>query len=316
MAWTPSDLAERVEYEVWSLNHYLDGAFPGSEDFCPYEFEIHSPGAPLTVASGNMAANLSAGSSQEDVRRALRRLAPLAFQAAFKVQDMVIESIVRANGSDAWKFSDKIRVYAALRESVVPSFFREEPRLAAAHFALYQRLSRRRNVLVHGSSFEMKEDGELIIWDADGSTLTMSQKQQRAYIETVLGFVDLLTGTSTDPQREKDDLEAALDVVRHVHNVATPQRCVRWVSVEVIFRGAGVEGTAGEHLVRLDLQSLRRRVAEVLPVGEGGSHRIRVVVRAQCPSGATLRWDLRPDDVRGTPSRTLSETEARCVREG
>jgi hypothetical protein len=316
MSWTGSELAESVEYEVWSLNHYLDGAFPGTEDFCTYEFEVDSPGAALTSARGKMAATLTAGFSDRDVQLALQRLAPLAFQAAFKVQDMVIESILRANGSGAWKFSEKIREYAGLPESMLPPFFREEPRLAEAFFALYQRLSRRRNVLVHGSSFEMNGDGDLSIWDEGSSSLTLSRNQQRAYIETALGFVNLLVGSAADSQREKDDMEAALDVLRPVHNVSTPRRRVRWVAVEVTFRDAGVEGTAGEHHVRLDLQSLRRRVADVFPTGVDGAHRIRVVVRAHTPDGRTLMWSLRPDDVRGTPSRILSETDERCVREG
>ncbi len=51
--------------------------------------------------------------SEDAVRKALDRLRPLAFSAAFKIHDMIVEWILRANGSSAWAFQKKL-------ESVCP----------------------------------------------------------------------------------------------------------------------------------------------------------------------------------------------------
>jgi hypothetical protein len=60
------------------------------------------------------------------VQSALSRLRPLAFAAAFKIQDMIAEWILHANGSTAWIFKQKIADYRSMRRTLAwsePSAF-------------------------------------------------------------------------------------------------------------------------------------------------------------------------------------------------
>ena len=64
---------------------------------------------------GIVASGISIGA--EGVRSALSRLRPLAFSAAFKMQDMIVEWILHANGSRAWRFREKIAEYEAMESA-------------------------------------------------------------------------------------------------------------------------------------------------------------------------------------------------------
>src|SRR3989442_907145 len=106
-----ADLADSVAYELDVLE-YLRASLLGQS-------EAADGGVSLTlgdIAPGGAqrAAAHSQGlvsSSEGAVHGALERLRPLAFSAAFKLQDMVVEWILHANGIHVWQFSKKVKEY-------------------------------------------------------------------------------------------------------------------------------------------------------------------------------------------------------------
>lgn len=315
--WDVENLHERVEYEASTLRFYLAQAFsPGGGAFGPYEVEVPSPGADLLTARASQSGFFFARMSDSDVMAALRRFAPLAFQAAFKVQDMVIEWVLRTNGSDVWRFSDKVDEYWSRRLAsslVLPPFLAAHRDLEGAHFALYRRLSQRRNALIHDSSFELLENGTLRVFGRGEQSSDLTLDSLRAYIEMGLLVVDLLIGRSPDPGRDLDDLEAALSELRPLHNMATPVRRVRWVSLALKYVGEAVTRDAAGLALSLDLRAVRRLAASRAPVNAGDQHRIRLTVEAN-DGAMSYRWTLEPADVRGGDSIVLRDADPRCAK--
>lgn len=121
-----SDLNEAVGYEL-SILEYLRAALLGQDESSRGGMsltlgDLTEDGQQRAQVSLQIAANISEGA----IREALHRLRPLAFSAAFKLQDMIAEWTLRANGISEWTFSKKLAGYDRLRAAgslMEPSLF-------------------------------------------------------------------------------------------------------------------------------------------------------------------------------------------------
>ena len=109
----PADLESLIAYEREALEFVRTTLFDQSE----------APGASLTVdlakpirddgfhpaSYGLVASGFTSGTGA--VKDALSRLRPLAFSSAFKMNDMMAEWILQANGLSGWTFKEKTNFY-------------------------------------------------------------------------------------------------------------------------------------------------------------------------------------------------------------
>ena len=108
---TPSDLSDAVAYELdvieylrTTVHRHCEAPVGGTRLVL----------GDLTPDGEQRTAALAVGKSDNcggAVRAALGRLRPLTFFASFKLQDMVVEWILRANGVSCWRFSEKLAAY-------------------------------------------------------------------------------------------------------------------------------------------------------------------------------------------------------------
>ncbi|WP_396604734.1 hypothetical protein ACFLEY_19235 [Bradyrhizobium sp. YCK136] len=117
----PNDLNELIAYERDALKFVRLELFDQrSSSGHGLELDLSKPKTaeghfPVTA---KVAAHISV--SGDAVKSALSRLRPLAFSAAFKMHDMIVEWVLRANGSTSWRFGDKISdLTRSIHESTV-----------------------------------------------------------------------------------------------------------------------------------------------------------------------------------------------------
>jgi hypothetical protein len=167
---SPSDLADAVAYELNAIE-YVRGTLHGQSE--------HPAGRTTLMLDdmtpdGELRRTVSVGMhtsmSEDAVRAALNVFRPLAFSASFKLQDMIVEWILRANGVVEWRFSKKLSAYDSLSAAgtlIHPSFFAARPLLAGAFWELYRFLVPFRGSVVLGWR-EIEADGTVSIVRGNG----------------------------------------------------------------------------------------------------------------------------------------------------
>jgi hypothetical protein len=111
------ELGERVEYERWVLEHFRARLFRQSEST--------NGVTEITLGAVNERGDLRgrksilfvSSLSEPAVSEALAPFRVLAFTSAFKLQDMIAEWILEANGEHLWKFSEKLKKYDQLKRA-------------------------------------------------------------------------------------------------------------------------------------------------------------------------------------------------------
>ena len=114
---------------------------------------------------------------------------------AFKLQDMVAEWILRANGATDWPFSKKLKAYDGLRIAgtlIEPLFFAEHGHLSRAFWELYRFLV---PVSWHGGPRGRRgsrPSGSVSV-TKDRQTLHLSPDEQAAYMRATCLTAKILT---------------------------------------------------------------------------------------------------------------------------
>ena len=183
-----SDLEEAVSFELNALDFVRTALFAQSE----------APGNTMRIdlgttknGNGQYPRQISHVSiitmGQGDVQSALSRLRPLIFSAAFKIQDMIAEWILHANGSKAWQFKAKQQAYDALQKAGTlsePDVFQTWPDLSRAFWALYKTLTPLRSTIVHASGFTVQPGGTLEIYHYT-ACVRLTHDQQASYCRAI-----------------------------------------------------------------------------------------------------------------------------------
>lgn len=183
-----SDLDEALAYEMNALDHLRENLFDKPEDSNDC----------LTITLGDFteegkqikhrSLHLHDDTSAEAVKAALSKLRPLAFSAAFKMQDMIVEWILRANGHDKWRFSEKLKKYdqlSATASLVLPDFFEQRPLVGKAFWEIYRFFEPYRGTVTHAGGIVITGNGTLQISKPGKPTLNLSSEELGAYIQAL-----------------------------------------------------------------------------------------------------------------------------------
>jgi hypothetical protein len=264
-----NDLAALIAYEREALEFVRTTLFDQTE-------AASSPSLTLNLSEtkkdgyyprhiGLTAAGFFAGA--EAVRSALSRLRPLAFSTAFKMQDMIVEWILHANGSRAWGFSEKIAKYDAMERAGTfcePVAFAKRKVTSKAFWELYKALTPFRNEIIHKNSFSLK--GSTLTVSAKGKTLNLSDKQQGSYIRAICLIADALVSGAEIEVVKGYIIENDLHGVGAVHSISgLSAQEVRTESVTVV--SPGHKNADGRIEANVDFDDIRRNAEAAWPTG-------------------------------------------------
>lgn len=133
---------------------------------------------------------------ETEIVAALGRLRPLAFGAAFKIQDMIAEWVLHANGVNERPFSRKVEALDKLRKAgslVQPPPFDDDRPLSEAFWELYRSFVQIRNAVAHSGRVTLAIDGTLEVAGRSGTT-RLRPPDQAAYMRSVCVIAKVFTG--------------------------------------------------------------------------------------------------------------------------
>ena len=148
----------------------------------------------------------------------VREMSPLAFSAAYKVLDMIVEWIIVENrGSCPWPFSQKSAILNGPLQ--YPDFVGHDPQLQAIIVALYREILPYRNAITHGQ-WGKNNNGELEFdFTRNGQHLCLTVP-----FETVLNFgrassliAELLVTPTLQTQERLNCLRFLMDRLHVLH---------------------------------------------------------------------------------------------------
>jgi len=259
-----ADLADALAYEMNALDYLRRSLFDQSEN----------SNECLTVTLGDLAENgiqkkHLALSSHENVcagavKVALSQLRPLAFSATFKMQDMIVEWILRANNYTEWRFKGKLRKYdqlSATNALVEPEFFGQRPLVSKAFWEIFRFFEPYRGTVTHAG------DGTLQISKPGFSTLNLSSEELAAYIQALCIISKTLVGDMVLNPHLDALAENALARLAGYHGVACLRsRYVRQSKLKIIV--PPLQLVSEKPLcVNLDWDRLRIMMRETLLMG-------------------------------------------------
>ena len=141
------------------------------------------------------------------LREELRHsLSPLGFGAAYKVLDMLIENVLRANGAGTGRltFQKKKRVLAE-RPSTLPVPVDARPELWDRLAALYTALENARHAVTH-RRFEVTRGGDLqIVDDSRRHVDTIASTEYECFVAAVHAVAELVINASEDNRQPNLD---------------------------------------------------------------------------------------------------------------
>lgn len=226
------------------------------------------------------------------VRSALSRLRPLAFSSTFKMHDLIVEWILRANGSTSWTFREKIADSERMRKGGTLS---EPPVLASWHlgsqafWALYKSLTPFRNEVVHGGGFSLAESRLDILHR--GRKLSLSNEEQAAYVRAICLIADAAMRNGAVEILDVYRIEHDFHTLCKVHGVAgLKPRPLRIASVQVAAQGfAAADGRISANI---NFDDIKREAERTFPT-EGEILAYDLTVRAEDGS-RRVGWHFPP----------------------
>jgi hypothetical protein len=152
-------------------------------------------------------------SLRDDLRNALK---PLGFGAAYKVLDMLVEHVLRANGATGRLRFDQKERSIAVRPAALPPPMDTKPELWDRLAVLYVAFQEARHAVTHRRA-SATPSGELEIYD-DGRHLvdTLSEEEIQSFAAAVHAAAELIIGGSTD-NRSANIVAWHLNVLRTRH---------------------------------------------------------------------------------------------------
>ncbi len=295
---TTTDLEDAVAYELEAIE-YICATLLGQRE---------AEGATLSFTLGDTTpdgiqkvCSAAAGSSRQSekaVRSALDRVRPLAFGAAFKLQDMVAEWILRANGVTAWPFKQKLAGYDKLQSTgsiVQPSIFAQRPLVARAFWELYRVLVPFRNTAMHSGGLVLRPDGAIEITSKSGK-LSLATEEQGSYMRAMSLLTKILVGHVPLDKFLEALIEADLLKLEKYHKqkgLAVHQARLAALTVQVPASHISHQEPLS---VVVDFDHIRRTVERAC--GAGPSDRVCFSVKMIVPlASRDAVWDLPMDSV-------------------
>ncbi len=289
-----TDLEERLAYELWTLEFFREKLFSqGEGPNSSYSFcvgDVTEAGLPRTHVSIDVACGLS----DSAVRSALEKFRPLAFVSAFKLQDMIAEWILVANGSAGWGFAEKKKAYDGLIASGTfhePDFLKLG--LSGRFWALYKALESFRGAVTHTGGFEVLPDHGLKMTDRKGKSLVLTNAQQQAYIRFGCVLARCLVGKAPDSDYQLLILESALGELATIHGCGLGAAAnLRYEEVKLSVPVEEAK-SLNPYLCELDLVPYITALKHGAPVGPNGKLLFSLEITADAKD-RTLSWRFPP----------------------
>jgi hypothetical protein len=235
--------------------------------------------------------------SDQAVRAALSRLRPLAFVTAFKLQDMIAEWILRANGSTAWAFKAKLKDYDTKNKSGTlhePDVFVHWPLLSTAFWELYKALTPFRSAVVHASGFSIHSDNALEIWH-NTQSLRLSDSQQASYIRAMCLLTKQLLNKSPFSGLREAMVASDFSTLAPIHHQAGfTHRPIRFESMHVNLPSSASKSGPFESMV--DFGELTRQAAATFPTASNGVLFLQLIIKGE-DSSRLLAWSFPPESI-------------------
>lgn len=307
------DLDEATAYEVEALD-FLRAALTLESEAASTHLsvtlgDVSADGKPRGSIGLHLQDTLSAGA----VAAALGRMRPLAFSAAFKVQDMIAEWILRENGSTAWQFKQKLAAYATFSSAgtlIEPPLLSGWPLLSKAFWQSYKFLVPFRGTVVHSSGVSVLQDGTIKIVKA-GQILLLSPAQQAAYIRAMCTLVKQLLGLQLPSGPSRQLLENDFATLAALHGQAGfMKRSVRLSSLQIEVPVAAAASTSPFE-VEIDFDLFRKTMEEIFPPGPDGILFYSTEIKAKSET-RDIRWYF-PHEAMQTGKIRLFESTAQVV---
>lgn len=227
------------------------------------------------------------------VRSALSRLRPLAFSAAFKIQDMIAEWVLRTNGSRAWSFSEKMADYDRMSTAgtlTKPMALANKNMVSEAFWGLYKALTPFRNKIIHKNSFTVADDTLTI--SAEGRALSLSDKEQGSYIRATCLIADALINNKEIEGLSSYIVENDLHDLNKIHNVVgLKAQSVRTALITAVAHGD--LNPSGCIEVDVDFDEIKRNAEATFPPGPTNILLYKLVLVVEADN-RQMKWVFPP----------------------
>lgn len=264
VAFSKKDFADRTDFERFVLT-----------ELGVHRIRIDDPSVIHDLRSGGGIVARAKGVSMSRAKQKLAaRVRPLSFAAAYKVLDLLVEEVLRANKllSTHLGFKQKIRK-VQIRPAALPHPLAMRPALWDRLAKLFDAFLEARNAVTHRRS-DRTPNGGLDVYDNGGTKLdTIGADELAHFVTAVHATAEAVIVAQTD-ERELDVLAWHLNQLAHRHNLPALQ---------------APDPSIGRRILIADLVDC--------PEGARAFDVVAVLktIRGQPPS----RWDLELHDDRG-----------------
>lgn len=222
---TQSQLTEKLDYELWLLDFLskTQETFEGGSDISTITLTNRQPSAHAAITFTEV---IGSGAAM----KVMDAMMPLTFTASFKILDMFFEWILEENerAGNIQKiprgfrgFKEKIKIISSVQLNY-PPLLQSEPYIRDYLFALYSKLSKFRNEIVHKNNFSVL-NCKLRIETIENSQLysiELDRGELGAFVRTVVAAVNLLTGVLLFGEQEDCLLKYHLDRIKKLHGLS------------------------------------------------------------------------------------------------
>lgn len=291
------ELVQRTEYESWLLDFFRARFL--NQDEAPNSLTSFTLGDVTESGEllGRMTMTFVDSISDQAVKDTLGRFRVLAFTSAFKIQDMIAEWVLEANGEHLWQFSKKLKKYDQLLAATnlhEPPEFTQNTKLARAFWELYRGLERPRGAIIHTGKLKTFPDGTIEMEDRNGTAHRFDLKIQAAYIRFVWMVNAILSHQLDAHDYHEAVIENDLATLNSVHGIAGFRaNSIRFEAVRVCVPKDHAKRLS-PYTCEVDVPNLRSRMEKTCPTGPGGKLFLSLEVVAEA-EGRELVWNLPPE---------------------
>jgi hypothetical protein len=254
-------LKEKISYELWLLDFLSEtqGTFEGGSNISTITLINRQPSAHVAITGTEV---IGSGAAM----KVMDAMMPLTFTASYKILDMIFEWILEENKKVGkiqrvpWKFKEKIQIISRSQLNY-PSLLQSNPYIKDSLFALYLKLLKFRNEIVHKNNF-LVSDTKLRIETIENSQsylVELDRGELGAFVRTVIAVAKMLTGVLPFGEREDCLLKYHLDRIKKLHDLSEFKQA-KPILVDVILKVPEEKG-----MFSVDLKFVQEQISRIHP---------------------------------------------------
>jgi hypothetical protein len=259
---TQSQLKEKLDYELWLLDFLskTQETFEGGSNISTIILTNRQPSTHATIFPNEV---MGLGTAI----KVMDAMAPLTFCASFKILDMVFEWILNENEKAGniqktpWEFKKKIKIISSVTLNY-PSLLQSEPYIRDYLFALYSKLLKFRNEIVHNNNFSV--DGKLkveTIKNSKSYSIELDRGELGALVRTVVAAANLLTGVLSFGNQENCLFKYHLDRISKLHGL------IEFKQTKPILVNVILNVPEEKNIFPVDVKFVREKINRIYPNG-------------------------------------------------